>query len=295
MKILTVYEGKRPNWACMELINELKVRGITAIVLPVTRITAAINFEKSFFTSKSTLDDIDGVLLRSIGLVLTDDQFMRRTSLLKHMEENGIPVMNPIDGLRKARDKYMSLCVLSRHQIPVPQTIITEDLVAAYQAVTKLRVAVIKPLIGSRGFGSVKVEDPDVAFRIMKTILSFGQTLYVQEYIPKKNDRDIRAFVVGSDVIASMYRYAPANSWKTNVAQGARAEPCKLSDELAELAIKVTEILNLWYSGVDIVEGEDGPFVLEVNGAPDWKGLKEVTRVNPAPLIVSYLISKAKK
>lgn len=295
MKVLIIYEGKRPNWACMELINELKVRGTTTIVLPVTRITAAINFEKTFFTSKLSLDDISGVLLRSIGLILTDDQFMRRTSLFKHMEKNGIPVMNPIDGLRKARDKYMSLCILSRHKIPVPQTIITEDLVTAYQAVTRLKVAVIKPLIGSRGFGSVKVEDPDVAFRIMKTILSFGQTLYVQEYIPKKNDRDIRAFVVGDSVIASMYRYAPVNSWKTNVAQGARTEPCKLTDELTELAIKVTKILNLWYSGVDIVEGENGPFVLEVNGAPDWRGLREATGINPAPFIVSYLISRARK
>lgn len=295
MKILIVYEGKKPNWACMELINELKVRKITTIVLPVTKITAAINFEKSFFTSKVVLDDIDGVLLRSIGLVLTDDQFMHRTSLFKHMEKNGIPVMNPIDGLRKARDKYISLYILSRHKIPVPQTIITEDLATGYQAVTRLRTVVIKPLIGSRGFGSVKVEDPDVAFRIMKTILSFGQTLYIQEYIPKKNDRDIRAFVVGGSVIASMYRYAPANSWKTNVAQGGRTEPCKLSDELTELAIKVTEILNLWYSGVDIVEGANGPFVLEVNGAPDWRGLKETTGINPASFIINYLIDKVKK
>lgn len=295
MKVLVVYEGKRPNWACMELINELKARKIMAIVLPVTRITAAVNFEKSFFTPSLTLDDVNGVLLRSIGLVLTDDQLMRRVSLFKHMEENGIPIMNPIDGLRKARDKYISLYILSRHKIPVPRTIITEDLIAAYQAVTKFKTVVIKPLIGSRGFGSVKVEDPDVAFRIMKTILSFGQTLYVQEYIPKKNDRDIRAFVVGNNVIASMYRYAPADSWKTNVAQGAKTEPCKLSSELAELAIKVTETLNLWYSGVDMAEGINGPFILEVNGAPDWRGLKETTRINPAPFIINYLINKAKR
>lgn len=295
MKVLVVYEGKRPNWACMELINELKTRKITTIVLPVTKITAAVNFEKTFFTSSLTLDDVNGVLLRSIGLVLTDDQFMRRISLFKHMEKSGIPIMNPVDGLRKARDKYISLYILSKHKIPVPRTIITEDLVAAYQAVTRLKTVVIKPLIGSRGFGSVKVEDPDVAFRIMKTILSFGQTLYIQEYIPKKNERDIRAFVVGNDVIASMYRYAPVNSWKTNVAQGAKTEPCKLSSELEELAVKVTETLDLWYSGVDIVEGVNGPFILEVNGAPDWRGLKETTGVNPAPFIINYLIDKAKK
>ncbi|MEM4139400.1 MAG: ATP-grasp domain-containing protein, partial [Sulfolobaceae archaeon] len=110
----------------------------------------------------------------------------------------------------------------------------------------------------------------------------------------KPGDRDIRIFVVGNEVIGSIYRINPSN-WKTNTAQGAIAQILRPNKELVEIAIKSCEVLGLDYAGIDIIESKEGYMVLEVNAAPLWKGLMSATGVNPAKYIIELLVSRIKR
>jgi len=153
---------------------------------------------------------------------------------------------------------------------------------------------VYKPLMGSLGFGSMQFDNADLAFNAYTTLERLGQPLYIQEYVEKPG-RDIRAFVLGERVIASIYRIAQPTEWKTNVAQGAQAKAIQLSSKLEKLAIKAARALGLLYAGVDIMEVRKKVVVLEVNGSPSWQGLQKATGVNVAEELVKHVINYIKR
>ena len=113
--------------------------------------------------------------------------------------------MNKPDAMLLARDKFASLMRMKNAGIPVPNTALVEDPFEVMRLVEKWGEVVIKPVVGSLGLGSVKVSDPDIAFRVAKAILSVNQPVYVQKYV-RKPDRDIRVIVIGNRVLGSIYR-----------------------------------------------------------------------------------------
>ena len=293
--IAVIADSQIPDRPCRDLLYAIKQRGYNAKYIPISRISVVVDGETVELRIRDSKLQLDGVFLRSLGFLIDLDQFIRRVTVLKLIQESGTVVLNPLEGFLKSRSKLETIVELARHGIPVPRTVCTEDLYYAYLTCKELSEFVLKPIQGSRGFGAVKLSDPDVAFQIMKTLLSYKKPLYIQKYIPKPG-RDIRVLVVDGEVFACMYRIAPDGSWKTNVAQGGRGVPCeKLDPELCELAIKATEVLGLVYAGVDIGEGPDGYVVFEVNGSPDWRELAQVTGKNPADRLVEAIIRRIKR
>ena len=294
MFVAVIHDTYNPDWPCQEILRELDVRGVKHEFLRISRISSTIGGRPRFTVGPRSLDDLDGAFVRSLGSIINVEQMVRRVTLLEHMEASGVVLMNPLDPLLTTRDKYRTLYKLELSGVPVPKTFVCEDLRAAYERSKKMGKVVVKPLIGSRGYGSVLIDHPEVAFRVLKTLASTRHPLYVQEYVDKPA-RDIRAFVVDGRVVAAMYRYAPKGEWRTNIAQGGEGTPCRLDEEFEGVALRAVEALGLWYAGVDVIEGPRGPVVVEVNGSPDWEELTQVTGVNPAPHIVDCLLSRIKK
>lgn len=273
---------------------EIKNRGHTAYYLRISELYAFISSKDIRIRYGEKDLQLDGGIVRSIGFLATTEQMLRRFDVLREMVSSGIYLMNNPDSILLARDKYQSIMELKKAGIPVPETAVVEDPFEVMKLVSNWGEAVIKPLIGSMGLGSVKVSDPDIAFRIAKTMLATNQPVYVQKYVKKPN-RDIRIFIVGDQVVGAMYRIS-SSSWKTNIAQGALAQVLIPNEELQEIAIKSTKALKLEYAGVDIAEDEEGGYkVFEVNASPLWKGLTEATGVNPARYIVEHLINLIKR
>lgn len=294
MKLAVVHDTKKPDLPSREILEAIKSRGLTPVFLRISGLSTSVD-EAAIFYGKQRMSKVDGVIVRSMGATVSVEQYVRRLTLLKEMEQMGVAVMNPVEGMAKARDKYGALSILSRAGLRVPKTIVTEDIGLAYDFVAALGKAVVKPLIGSRGYGSVLVDNPEIAFRIFKTLLSFNQVIYVQEYVNKKA-YDVRVFVVDGEVLASIQRFiTKPGEWRTNIAQGGKAKAYNPSDEVKEVAIKACEVLGLWYAGVDIAETDKGSYVIfEVNAAPDWQGLAEATGVKPAEAIVDTIVKKCK-
>jgi ribosomal protein S6--L-glutamate ligase len=286
------------------LKRSIEKLGHTPILFSLRHVTATIGEERRhggtnpqkdvtmrFSYRGRNLDDLSVAMVRTLSYG-TLDQITYRVSLLEHMERSGTLVVNPAYAFRRARDKYATLFYLEQNGIPVPKTVVTESFRQALHAVKGMRDVVLKPLVGARGEGSIHTEDFDVAHRVLKAAYSVGQVLYIQEYVPKP-DRDIRAFVVGNEVVSAMYRVASPGSWKTNVAQKAKPVKCELPKEIEDIAIKASKSLGLEYSGVDIVEGESGPKVIEVNAAPTWHALQTVTSFDIADRIMAHVIASA--
>ncbi len=293
--IAVIADSQIPDRPCRDLLYAIKQRGYTAKYVPISRISILVDGEIIELKLRENKFQVDGVFLRSLGFLLDLDQFLRRVTVLKLLQESGTVVLNPLESFLKSRSKLETIIELAKRGIPVPKTVCTEDLYYGYVTCREFGEFVLKPIQGSRGFGAVKLSDPDVAFQIMKTLLSYKKPLYIQRYVPKPG-RDIRVLVIDGEVFACMYRIAPDGSWKTNIAQGGRGVPCDNPDpELYELAIKATEALGLVYAGVDIGEGPNGYVVFEVNGSPDWRELTQVTGKNPADKLVEAIIRRIRK
>jgi RimK family alpha-L-glutamate ligase len=137
------------------------------------------------------------------------------------------------------------------------------------------------------GRGLVRVEDEELAYRVFKALDLERAVYYVQETIPH-HGVDIRAFVIGGRVVAAIERVA--DSWRTNVARGAKARPVTLTAEQEALCLQAAKILEIDYGGVDLLPAANGElYLIELNSVPGWQGLQTVTPTNIAEELVTYL------
>ena len=209
------------------------------------------------------------------------------------MERLGTIIINPPKSIEKSVDKFFSLTLLEEAGIPVPRTIVTENPEEALRAFEELgRDVIVKPIFGSRGIGSTRISDREIATRIFRALAYNHDIIYIQEFI-EHGFSDIRAFVIGNRVVTSMRRQA--NTWKTNVSQGAKPKSIKLNQEIEDLAVKAAKIIGCKIAGIDILESKDGLLIVEVNSQPGWRGLQTVTKINIADEIVKYVLGELKR
>ncbi|MEM1526255.1 MAG: RimK family alpha-L-glutamate ligase [Ignisphaera sp.] len=298
MKIAIISDHPTPSWSSRQLLLALENLGVTSLYLRPSEIVSVFGENEYHVLHLPSLKplDIEGAILRDLGVSLTLESFLRRCDAIRHLELTGVTVVNPVESMIVARDKYYSLMLLAKAGVPVPKTAVLEDFMTVAKIVESWGKTVIKPLIGSMGFGVVLTENPDIAYTIARTILQLKQPIYLQRYVEKPG-RDIRVLAIGDTIVAAYYRVqASPNAWKTNVAQGAKPILISRPDkELEDIAIKTIKILKLHYAGVDVVESAEGYKVLEVNAAPQWRGLQKTTGVNPAIHLVKYIISLIKR
>ncbi|MCS7108070.1 MAG: RimK family alpha-L-glutamate ligase [Sulfolobales archaeon] len=295
MRVGIIHDSPVPTLSSRQLMLAFMKRGVESFYVRISKLASVIDEQgiKVMYGSEVS-DFMDSLLIRSLGFIATLEQVFRRADIIRQLELSGTLIINPIESMLKARDKYASILALKAAGVNVPPTAVVEEVFTAVDICRKWGDVVIKPMMGSMGYGAVRTSDPDLVFTIAKTWLIHGQPVYIQKYIPKPG-RDIRVFVVGDEVLGGYYRYAPDGSWKTNIAQGARAEKIeRLSEELVNMSLKAVNTLKLHYAGVDIGETDGGFVIFEVNAAPQWSGFMSATGINPSEKIADYIIKLLK-
>lgn len=294
MKLAVISDHIVPSWSSRQIILALESLGVITQYIRPSELVSVFGEEEYRILQLPTLRpiDINGAILRDLGTSITIENYLRRYNVIRHLELTGTTVVNPVESLTIARDKYYSLMLLAKSGILVPKTIVLEDFSFVSKVVESLGKIVIKPLIGSMGFGIVLAENPDIAYTVAKTLSQFKQPIYLQRYIEKPG-RDLRILIIGSEIVVAYYRIQLSqNSWKTNIAQGAKPVPIsKLDKEVEDISFKAMKILNLHYAGIDIVETPNGYMVFEVNASPQWRGIQKATGINPAIYLAKYMVS----
>lgn len=286
-----IVASDREEWHVVRLLGALRERGAEAYVLPATRFLSRIEAPPRVSVRGYTVDDYDAVIVRKVPGG-SPEQVFYRMDVLHRLEDLGVYVVNPADAIEKAVDKYYTSAILEDAGIRTPRTVVTERFDEAMKAFEELGGdVVVKPIFGSLGMGMMRVSDVEVAYRIFRALEMIRSVYYLQEFIPHAN-RDIRAFVVGGQVVASMLR--TAENWKTNISSGGTARTFELPTDLVKLSLRASEAIGLDYSGVDILASEeDGtPYVVELNSTPGWQGLQTVTDKDIAGIVVDFVLSR---
>jgi len=280
------------GWCSTQLREAMERRNITPVCFSYRQLVARVKYKPDASVGETNiLQDLSAVITRPIGRGSLEE-IIFRMDLLHRLERLGMLIINPPLSIERSVDKYYTLALLEEHGLPVPRTAVTESYEEALKCFHELgEDIVMKPLFGSRGIGSTRISDSDIAARVFRTISFYHGVLYLQEFIPH-GVSDIRAFVVGDRVIASMHRIA--ETWKTNVSLGAKPVSINLDEELKNLAVKAAKVIGCKVTGVDILEGPKGPVVVELNSQPGWRGLQSVTKINIADEIIGYILSELK-
>ncbi len=281
------------GWGTLQLMSSLKKRGISPAFISPLKIVARIGYTPAVLVDEvEVIKDLAALIVRPIGRGSLEEIIFRMDAMLS-LERRGALVINSTRAIERCVDKYYALALLEENGLPVPRTLVTEKSREAMKGFNELGGdVVLKPLFGSRGVGSTRISDADVAARIFSTIEFNHGVLYLQEFL-SHGDSDIRAFVVGDRVIAAMQRVG--DSWKTNVSQGARPVAINLTEDLEALALRAAKAVDCKIAGVDILEHEGRYLVIELNSQPGWRGLQSVTEANIADLIVDFVLSEVKR
>jgi ribosomal protein S6--L-glutamate ligase len=238
---------------------------------------------------QSVLSEYDAVLPR-IGASIT----YYGTAVVRQFQEMDVFCANTAHGILNSRDKLRSLQILSRHHIGIPRTTFVRDKKDVIPAIKRVGGApvVIKLIEGTQGIGVLLAESMKAAESIIELLQSQKQNVLIQKFVAESKGKDIRAFVVGDRVVAAMRRVAQGQEFRSNVHRGGVAEPVELSDEYAETAVRAAQILGLRVAGVDMLEGKDGPQIMEVNSSPGLEGIEKCSGLDIAGAVIEYIAAQ---
>ncbi len=291
MKIAILSQGPG-NYSTQRLKEEAENRGHKVVV---------INYAKCYVTIAQSqpvvryegedLSDID-VIIPRIAPSLTK----YGGSIVRQFESQGVFTTTSSIALARSRDKLRATQILARAGVGIPKTVFARETADVEDVIEQAGGVplIIKVARGTHGNGVVLAETRKAAQAVMQAFYVEGVSFLVQEFIEESAGTDIRVFVVGGRVVASMERQSLDEDFRSNIAQGGEGKAVKLTDEERKTALKAAKAMGLSICGVDMMRSDRGPLVLEVNSSPGFK-IEKVTGRNVAEKIIDYIEQNAKK
>jgi ribosomal protein S6--L-glutamate ligase len=216
------------------------------------------------------------------------------TAVTRQFQQMGVFCANSADGILNSRDKLRSFQILSKHNIGIPETVFVRDKQDVLPAIERVGGApvVIKLLEGTQGVGVLLAHTVEMAMSIIELLQSQKQNVLIQKFVAESKGKDIRAIVVGDQVVAAMRRVAQGQEFRSNVHRGGKTENVVLDEQYAETAIRASQMMGLGVAGVDMLEGVDGPQVMEINSSPGLEGIETATEIDVAAAIIDYMAAR---
>lgn len=235
------------------------------------------------------LPDYDAILPR-IGASIT----FFGLAVVRQFEQMDVYTPNTAAGIANSRDKLRAIQILSRHDIGIPATTFVRDRADVLPAIERVGGApvVIKLLEGTQGIGVILAPDTTVAEAVIETLHSKRENVLIQRFVKESKGRDIRALVVGDRVVAAMRRTASGSEFRSNLHRGGTSELVELSKEYQRVAVQSAQIMGLKLAGVDMLESDVGPLVMEVNSSPGLEGIETSTGLDVAGAMIDYIASQ---
>ncbi len=216
------------------------------------------------------------------------------TAVVRQFEQMDVYTPNTSTGIWNSRDKLRAIQILSRHDIGIPATAFVRDRADVLPAIERIGGApvVIKLLEGTQGIGVILAPEIKVAEAIIETLQSAKQNVLLQQFVAESRGTDVRALVVGDRVVAAMRRRAAGDEFRSNVHRGGSVEAVEMTPEYERTAVRAAQIMGLRVAGVDMLEGHDGPLVMEVNSSPGLEGIERATELDIAGAIIDHVANQ---
>ncbi len=212
-------------------------------------------------------------------------------AVVRQFEMADVFTLNSSDGISRSRDKLRSTQLLSRAGVGLPTTSFAHDSqdIRGILEVVGGPPVVVKLLEGTQGVGVVLAETRKAAESVINAFRQLDANFLVQEFIAEAEGADIRAFVVGDEIVAAMRRQGPPGEFRSNLHRGGRAEAIELTPNQEATALRAARAMGLNVAGVDLIQSSEGPMVLEVNSSPGLEGIEAASSIDVAGAIIDHI------
>jgi len=293
MKIAILSNGNA-NFSTKRLVEEAEKRGHTAKVIKYKNCYIAVDGKESRVLYKGKpIGKYDAVIPR-----ISNNMTMYGTAIVRQLETQGQYCLTGSLAITRVRDKLRAAQIMSKAGIDTPRTVISRNTADIDALIEEIGLpCIIKLARGTHGNGVVLAENLRTARSALQALYltnEEGTNILVQEFIAESAGTDIRAFVVGSQVVASMKRQSLNDEFRSNLHKGGEGTIAKLTPEEEKVAIKAAAAMGLKVAGVDMMRSNRGPLVLEVNASPGF-GIEKVTGRNVASKMIEYVEFNARR
>lgn len=277
-------------YSTKRLVEAIKLRGHKAMVIDHSKCFVMIEGGKPTIIYKGKpLKNIDAVIPR-IGTSMTSFgcAVVRQFELMK--------IYTPIksQAILRSRDKLRSMQVLSKSGIDIPKTVFAKNPSQVNELIHLVGgpPVIIKLLEGTQGVGVVLAETIKAAKSTIEAFYGLKANFLIQEFIAESKGADIRAFVIGNKVVAAMKRQGLEGDFRSNLHRGGEGHIIELTPEEEETAISAAKALGVKIAGVDLLQSDRGPLVMEVNSSPGLQGIEKTSGLDVASMIIQYIEDK---
>jgi ribosomal protein S6--L-glutamate ligase len=290
---LGILSRNRKLYSTRRLVEAAQQRGHTVQVVDPLRCYMRISpgLAEIHYKGK-VLEGFDAIIPR-IGASIT----FYGTAVVRQFETMGVYTVNSADGIGRARDKLRSMQLLSQQGIGLPTTVCahspddTDDLVAMLGDPPH----VLKLVEGTQGQGVVLADNLAASISLAEAFRGVKAHFLMQEFVREAKGSDLRAFVVGGKVVATMMRQAREGEFRSNLHRGGSALRVKLTREERATAIRAAATMGLGIAGVDLLRSDRGPLVLEVNSSPGLEGIEAASGIDVAGMVIEYVERSARR
>lgn len=268
-----------------------RLRGHQVYVIDTLKVPVNVGIH-SHSNSAALLPDVEAIIPR-IGTSVT----FYGLAVVRQFEKNGVLSTASSRAIARSRDKLHSLQLMNSSDLPIPNTTVVasqEEIWPAIQAAGGLPV-IIKLIRGTQGRGVFLASEIHTVESLWNTMHRLKEQMLIQEFVEESKGTDLRIIVVGSRCVAAMKRTAAEGEFRSNLHRGGSAIPTTLDPATRQLAVRACQAHGLGVAGVDIVQSNRGPLVLEVNSSPGLEGIERATGVDVANEIIRYLEQETKR
>lgn len=285
---IAILSRNRSLYSTRRLVEAIENKGHEAIILDHLKCDIVIEQDRpSIFYNGERLENIDAIIPR-IGASVT----FYGAAVVRQFEMMSVPTAVESQALVRSRDKLRSLQILARSNVGMPKTVFTNYSKEVKKIIDSVGGAplIVKLLEGTQGYGVVLAPTRKAAESMIEAFHSMKARVIVQEFIEEAKGADIRAFIIGNKVIGSMKRQGKEGEFRSNLHQGGSGSLIKLTKREREVALTAAKSMGLSIAGVDMLQSERGPLVLEVNSSPGLEGIEKTTNKDVAAEVINYVI-----
>ncbi len=285
--------AQNPNlYSHKRLVEAAKERGHTLDIIKTLRVSINIASSRpTMLYDGRLLEGYDAVIPR-IGASIT----FYGLAVLRQFEIMGVYPVNESVAIGRSRDKLRSMQLLARRGIGLPVTAFTHDPKKATEVIEMAGGApvVIKLLEGTQGIGVMLAETENSAKSVVEAFRGANINILVQEFIKEAGGTDIRCFVIGDKVVASMQRSGAEGDFRSNLHQGGTAQKIKITSQERAAAVSAAKAMGLNVCGVDMLRSNHGPVIMEINSSPGIEGIEKATELDIAGKVIEFIEKNAK-
>lgn len=291
MKIAILSNGNA-NYSTKRLVEEAEKRGHKVKVIKYKNCYLSLDEKHpDVYYKGKKVEGYDAILPR-----ISNGMTRYGCAIVRQFEMQGLWTASSSIAITRSRDKLRAAQILTKAGVDTPKTLVSRNSADIDDLIDQIGLPVIiKLATGTHGNGVVLADTKKAAKSALQAFYLYnedGTNILLQEYIEESAGSDIRAFVVGSRVVASMKRQSLDDDFRSNLHKGGEGTVIKLTDEEKKLAVKAAKAMGLHIAGVDLMRSNRGPLVLEVNASPGF-GIEKITGRNVAEKIIDYIEQNA--